>query len=242
MIGKLRIALGVLLHRRRGVVGTGRLEPGRGSARRRPTAPARSPGPPRRRRAGLAMELESCAPAVAAKMAAGIEPLRAALSSRVDVATLVDLFATEDWWRPFRDEVIASRLVVGDAVAHHGPVDLGTFDQSVVAGARRNQQAGEVVAVGGRPLVFAAARVDLNIKGDPVVVLAMPLELKMLEAVAARTKLSLVLDRRQVAPADGRDPRITASSWRASCGGPTPPPSSTARAAGRRPASPCRRP
>jgi hypothetical protein len=191
MIGKLRIALGVLL-----IVGaavTGLVGWGRGSA---PPPVTESSGSTVTRAAqaaanALTMELEFLRSR--AKMAAGLEPLRAALSSRVDVATLVDLFATEDWWRPFRDEVIASRLVVGDLVAHHGPVDLGTADQTVVAAARRSQQAGEVVAVNGRPFIFAAARVDLNIKGDPVVVLAVPLELRTLEAVSARTKLSLVL-------------------------------------------------
>ncbi len=202
MIGKLRIALGVLLIVGAAVVGM--VGWSRGSAPPPVTDNASTvTRAAQTAAAGLAMELEFLRSR--ARMAAGLEPLRAALSSRVDAATLIDLFATEDWWRPYRDEVIASRVVVGDSVAHHGPVDLGTFDQSVVAGARRNQQAGEVVAVGGRPLVIAAARVDLNMKGDPVVVLAMPLELKMLEGVAARTKLSLVLT-------DGRSPLLMAGS------------------------------
>src|SRR5688500_13158399 len=41
-----------------------------------------------------------------AKVAAGLEPLRSALSDRVDVPTVVDLFATEEWWRHYRDEML----------------------------------------------------------------------------------------------------------------------------------------
>ena len=190
MLGRMRIAFGVLL-----IIGSalvGLVGWGRGAA----PAPVVESSSTVTRAAqtaasALTTELESLRSR--AKIAAGLEPLRAALNDRVDVATVIDLFATEDWWRPFREEAVASRLVVGDAVAHHGQVDLGTTDQSVVTAARRNQQAAEVVAVAGRPFILAAARVDLNIKGDPVIVLAMPLEPKTLEAVATRTKLSLVL-------------------------------------------------
>jgi hypothetical protein len=202
MIGKLRIGLGVLLIVGAAVVGLV------GWGRSAPPPPVADSGSTVTRAAqaaanALSMELEFLRSR--AKMAAGLEPLRAALTSRVDVPTLVDLFATEDWWRPFRDEVMASRLVVGDAVAHHGPVDLGTADQSVVAAARRNQLAGEVVAVNGRPLIIAASRVDLNIKGDPVIVVAMPLELKTLETVSTRTQLSLALT-------DGRSSLLVAGA------------------------------
>ncbi len=190
MFAKVRIGFGVLL-----IVGAALVSVlgfGRGAA----PAPTLDSGSTVTRAAQTAanvLALELDALRTRAKMAAGLEPLRAALSSRVDVPTIVDLFATEDWWRPFRDEVLCSRLVIGDLVAHHGPVDLGEVDQSVVAAARRNQQAAELAAVNGRPLMLAAARVDLNIKGDPVVVLAMPLELKTLAAVATRTRLSLLV-------------------------------------------------
>jgi hypothetical protein len=202
MFGKVRIALGVVLIVGAGLVGL--VGWGRGAAPT-PTLDNGSTVTRAAQTAANVLSMELDALRTRAKMAAGLEPLRAALSSRVDVPTIVDLFATEDWWRPFRDDVLASRLVIGDLVAHHGSVDLGEADQSLVAAARRNQQAAEVMAVSGRPLMVAAARVDLNIKGDPVVVLAIPLELKTLEGVATRTKLSLLLS-------DGKIALLTAGS------------------------------
>ncbi len=53
-----------------------------------------------------------------ARAAVRLEPLRAAIRDRVDQTTLVDLFTSEDWWRPYRHlgcavlrggEVLASR-------------------------------------------------------------------------------------------------------------------------------------
>jgi hypothetical protein len=200
MFGKVRIALGVLLIVGAGLVslvGWGR------SVAPTPTLDNGSTVTRAAQTAANVLSMELDALRARAKMAAGLEPLRAALSSRVDIPTIVDLFASEDWWRPYREEVLASRLIIGEMVAHHGSVDLGEADQTVVAAARRNQLGAEVVAVGGRPLMVAAARVDLNIKGDPVLVLAMPLELKTLDGVATRTKLSLLLT-------DGRTALLTA--------------------------------
>jgi hypothetical protein len=132
-----------------------------------------------------------------AKMAAGVEPLRSALADRVDVPTVVDLFATEEWWRLYRDEMAASRVIVGDAVAHHGSLDLGASDRDVVIAARKQGSAAEVAAVGGRAVVLAAARMDVGVRGEPVVVLARPLDGRILHEVAERNDLGLMITDRK---------------------------------------------
>ncbi len=88
---------------------------------------------------------------------------------------------------------------------------------------------------GGRP------RRTLNIKGDPVVVLALPLERKTLKQVAERTKLALVLTDGKAPLAIGRDRAAPSRSWRRWSGG-RPSHGQDARAAARRPASRCPRP
>src|SRR5262249_38890072 len=51
-----------------------------------------------------------------ATSAAAIQPLHAALTNQVDGHTLVDLFETEEWWRPVRDDFKALRLIVADQI------------------------------------------------------------------------------------------------------------------------------
>jgi hypothetical protein len=128
-----------------------------------------------------------------AKVAAGVEPLRAALANRVDRFTIVDLFATEDWWRLYRDEMVASRVVIDDAVAHHGSLDLASTDREVIIAARKHGSAVEVAAVSGRAMILAAARVEEGLRGDPVVVLARALESRVLNEVADRNDLGLMV-------------------------------------------------
>jgi hypothetical protein len=142
-----------------------------------------------------------------AKMAAAIQPLRAALADSVDVHTLIDLFATEDWWRGPREDMAATRVYIGDAVAHHGLVDLGDRDQPVVAAARKDGLASAIVAVSGRPMMIAGARIDAPaaLKGEPVLVLGRPFEQRTLAQVAVRTELGLLLT-------DGRVPLALAGN------------------------------
>ena len=134
-----------------------------------------------------------------AKAAADLEPLKAALSDRVDIPTVVDLLSTEDWWRGYRDDMAATRLIFGNQVAHQGTLDLGTNDSGVVLTARQDGPAAQIISLGGRPVMVAAARVDISAKGDPTVVLAKPFDPKSLNQVAARTELALLLT-------DGRVP------------------------------------
>ncbi len=113
-----------------------------------------------------------------AKAAADLEPLKAALSDRVDIPTVVDLLSTEDWWRGYRDDMAATRLIFGNQVAHQGTLDLGTNDSGAVLTARQDGPAAQIISLGGKPVMVAAARVDISVKGDPMVVLAKPFDPK----------------------------------------------------------------
>jgi hypothetical protein len=196
MAGKLRVAIGALLLGAAGAVGFV------GWATTAQKAPASDGGFAITRAAkGAADALQSEVDTLRAraKAAADLEPLRAALSDRVDIPTVVDLISTEDWWRTYRDDMAATRLIIGDQVAHQGSLDLGTQDGGVVIAARREGPAAEIVSIGGRLTMVAAARLDINAKGDPTVVLARPFDPKLLNQVAARTELALLLT-------DGRAP------------------------------------
>ena len=73
------------------------------------------------------LALEAKATAIAT-----ISPLHAALNNQVDGHTLVDLFETEEWWRPVRDDFKAVRLIVGEQlIASQGRLDLGTTDHEI---------------------------------------------------------------------------------------------------------------
>jgi sensor domain CHASE-containing protein len=197
MAGKLRIAIGALLLGAAGAVGfvgwatsaQKRVTPIDGGFAINRAAKSAAEA--------LQGELENLR--LRAKAAADLEPLKAALSDRVDIPTVVDLLSTEDWWRGYRDEMAATRLIFGNQVAHQGTLDLGTNDSGAVLTARQDGPAAQIISLGGRPVMVAAARVDINAKGDPTVVLAKPFDVKSLNQVAARTQLSLLLT-------DGRVP------------------------------------
>jgi hypothetical protein len=134
--------------------------------------------------------------AIEAKAAAtaSIQPLHAALTNQVDGHTLVDLFETEEWWRPVRDDFKTVRLVVGDQVlATQGKLDIGTADHDLVTAARKDQVASGVAVVGGVPLVLVAVRVPVLEKSEPVLVLANPLDIAIVRALADRTSQAVML-------------------------------------------------
>jgi hypothetical protein len=193
MGGKIRIALGVLLVA--AALGLVVLALAGGGKRSGAGRGAAAPGALTSAASAAAENLSSAVEGLRdrAKTAAGVQPLRSALADRVDVPTVVDLFATEEWWRPYRDEMVASRVIVGDAVAHHGSLDLGVSDRDVVIAARKVGSAAEVAAVGGRAVVLGAARMDVGVRGEPVVVLARPLDSRILQEVAERNDLGLMI-------------------------------------------------
>jgi hypothetical protein len=129
----------------------------------------------------------------AATEAAGMEPLRAAISNKVDATTMVDLFATEDWWRAKRTAFPLSRTVVGSSVATFGDLPLGEQDRDIVATARKARVASGYVVVEGRAIRLGAARIDVREEVAPVLVLGLPLDESALRKLADRTQMGLVL-------------------------------------------------
>jgi hypothetical protein len=125
--------------------------------------------------------------------AAGTEPLRAAITNRVDGPTLVDLFATEDWWRARRGAFPLTRVVIGSAVATHGDLQIGEQDKAIVANARKTRVASGFALVSDRPLAIAAARIDAREEVAPVLVLGKPFDDNALTALADQSRLALML-------------------------------------------------
>jgi hypothetical protein len=125
--------------------------------------------------------------------AAGTEPLRAAITNRVDGTTLVDLFATEDWWRARRGTWPLSRVVIGSSVASFGDLQLGDQDRAIVAAARKARVASGFGLVAGRPVQIAAARIDAREEVAPVLVLAKPFNDTLLAAMADQSHLALAI-------------------------------------------------
>src|SRR6185369_14580971 len=110
---------------------------------------------------------------IKATEAASLKPLNAALEDHVDGATLLDLWESEDWWRPFREEFAGARLVVGDnALATHGKVDLNGNDGEVVRAARKQRVSSSRIMIGSQPYLLAAARLPALPQHEPVLLLA----------------------------------------------------------------------
>jgi Protein kinase domain len=133
--------------------------------------------------------LEAKATAVAA-----IPPLHAALTNQVDGHTLIDLFETEDWWRPVREEFKALRLIVGDQLlVSQGTLDLGTADRELVVAARKDQIASGLAIVKGVPVVLIAVRIPVMDNLAPVLVLGNAFDVAAVQALADRTAQAVML-------------------------------------------------
>src|SRR5438128_3096791 len=105
--------------------------------------------------------------------AAAVPQLRAALHNRVDAATLEDLFASEDWWLPYRDLSVAIVSRTGTQVSR--PARQIMPDTEIAAQARANGamaalklSAGVAKLVGAAPIAEAA--------GGPVLTFAKPID------------------------------------------------------------------
>jgi hypothetical protein len=104
-----------------------------------------------------------------------LPPLNAALQSRVDGATLIDLFENEDWWRPFRTEFPLVQIVVGDKLlASRGP-NIGRAADDLISAARRQQIGSAIVPIGAQTFVMSAARLSPNPELAPVLLLGRPI-------------------------------------------------------------------
>ena len=125
---------------------------------------------------------------------ATIPPLHAALTNQVDGHTLIDLFETEEWWRPVRDEFRAVRVIVGDQVlASQGKLDIGTADHDLVAAARKDEVVSGVAVVAGAPVVLAAVHIPVLADLAPVLVLANPIDAAAIRALSDRTNQAIML-------------------------------------------------
>ena len=143
------------------------------------------------------------AAAIEATAAASLPQLRAALRARVDTATLEDLFATEDWWLPYRDRAVAvvssNSVLVSRAAADLQPeTDLS----------RRALAAGTATAVkkSGHAVVIAGAAAIDGVPGGAVVTLARPFDAGLLADLARAGGAALALS-------DGERVLATSDGW-----------------------------
>ena len=133
--------------------------------------------------------------------AAAIPQLRAALHNRVDAATLEDLFASEDWWIPYRDISVAIVSRTGTQVSR--PARQIMPDTEIAAQARANGataalkvSAGVAKVVGAAPIAEAA--------GGPVLTFAKPIDSTLVTewARAAGVPLAISDGQRIIAASD----------------------------------------
>jgi Protein kinase domain len=140
------------------------------------------------------LQAERAALASRARRAAGLGRLKAALAAHVDTATLVDLFATEDWWRPFRNEFQVSRVVSDGQTASHGSLDTEGAERPLVAAARREGYGAALLVIKSQPYLVAAARVEMADRTPlPVVVLVKSCDSSWLADLAAQAQVGLML-------------------------------------------------
>ncbi|HVV16675.1 MAG TPA: serine/threonine-protein kinase [Polyangia bacterium] len=133
--------------------------------------------------------------------AAAVPELKAALADRVDAATLLDLFETEDWWAPFRGRdaaVLIGAQVLAARGEKHPPSPVG------LPASPSAPQVTAGLLVGTRPLVAAAAGIALPERSEKTTLLmTAPLDPASL-AVAAGIPIALT-DGRQLVAATGGD-------------------------------------
>jgi hypothetical protein len=129
-----------------------------------------------------------------ARAAAALPRLRAALSAHVDAATVVDLFATEGWWRPIREEFKISRLVTATEVATFGQFDSKGDDGPLVVTARREGSASAFLLVRGQPYLVAAVRLGATPSDSAsVLLLAKVCDPTWLTEIAAEARAGVML-------------------------------------------------
>ncbi len=100
--------------------------------------------------------------------------LRAALTERVDGATIVDLFDTEDWWTPFKSRD-AAIVAGGHLLAVRGDKDLPVPAGLTSRGSDPSVSAG--LLVGSRPVAVAMAPIAVVRRSEPTsLMLASPFD------------------------------------------------------------------
>jgi serine/threonine-protein kinase len=135
------------------------------------------------------------------------KPLQAAVNDRAERSNpgaLQGKLESADWWRPIRDDFQVVRVIAGTGVIarqERGDIDLGAADSDLVATARMHRVASAVFAVGGRPLLAAAARIPPLTAAVPVLVLANPIDGTTLQRLYDRTGQALMVTPAEVAGA-----------------------------------------
>ena len=112
-----------------------------------------------------------------ATAAASVPQLKAALRNRVDAATLEDLFATEDWWAPYRDRAVSIVGRNGLLVSH--PARQSPPAADLISRARAGGAVATATNAGGEAVLIGAVVVD-GVVGAPVLTLTRPIDALLL--------------------------------------------------------------
>ena len=141
--------------------------------------------------------------------AAAVPQLRAAIRNRVDAATLEDLFATEDWWTPFRDRSVAitagSRTLVSRTVRGLVP------DAELGPRVRTEGPVAEIRQTDGVPALVGAAALDDAANGAATVLtMSRPIDTALVAewARTAGTSLAVSDGQRVIASSDSEIGKI----------------------------------
>jgi hypothetical protein len=147
-----------------------------------------------RRRVEQAWRAQRIALEGRAMAVAAIPPLQAALNAHVDGHTLVDLFDTEEWWSPVREDFRSVRIIIeGQVVAVQGKVDLGDADRELAEAAMKSQVASAVLTVKNKSFFAAATRIPAQRNPSSILVLANPLDVGVIQSLAERTGQAVML-------------------------------------------------
>ena len=114
-----------------------------------------------------------------ATAAARLSEIVSGLDLEADPHTFQDLLENEDWWAPYRGEFPISGVIsASGSIATLGPVAGDPSATQVVRQARELGVASGVIAMQGRPLMLAAARVPRGKRqvSGAVVILGAPLD------------------------------------------------------------------
>jgi hypothetical protein len=149
--------------------------------------------------------------AMEAAAAASLPQLRAALRNRVDAATIEDLFATEDWWLPYRERA-AVLVGSGGVLIAHSTRRLAQPDADLASRAQSGGAVSAVANIGGNLVVEGAAVVD-GVPGAPVLILVRPVEAGLMAdwSRAAAAPLAITDGKQVLAASEGwKGPRSMA--------------------------------
>jgi hypothetical protein len=128
-----------------------------------------------------------------ATTAAGLPQLRASLKNNVDTSTMEDLLETERWWEPYRARAAAVIGPNGPPLATRNAPGPGLGADELRARAAPGRAAGQVVSLGDRSYLEAAAVIEVEDLPRWILVLARPLDRSCLGEWSERAHASLLL-------------------------------------------------